>query len=459
MFWRSEYSSLLVAPQTGGFGVPNSDDAAFKALLCDKPKFAPATEITELDLLQGIIGATPERLIGRRSASLQFTIPLEGFKAGYDPTAENPGGAPVGSVDVIPHCLALLANVLGSNLALIDTAAHFWQGIHLSCSQYTAAPAVASATSTGIVLANSTASNRVKVGQLVATALGTTTDAIQFGFVKTKAVQTLTLFEACRLAIDDESANVYPTANAWVSTQCLAQVPMTFRWVGDDPTMAYVIEDGICESVKLTWEAGAVPTLEFTYKCYNFSMDKTKGGLVVPDAFVRIPQLVGSVNGRATVDGYATGGLEKCTLEWKLGIKEIKSHNAAQGVSGVVISKPRLTASFSIPHLDTAPDSTTDTVFDSSGVAGSAGSYLWQSRLERGVLTSVACYVGSDVGRLFAFLIPTGRIVAVPVLDDRDGIIAYTLTVEAAAYHGDTTDTAETPADSPINSLGRIAFG
>ena len=452
-FWRTEYSSLLVAPQVGGFGVPNSIDAAFKALLCDKPKFSPATEITELDLLQGVIGATPERLVGRRSAGLTFTIPLEGFKAGYDPTAENPGGAPVGSVDVIPHCLALLANILGSNNGVIDTAANFWKGIHLSCSQYSVAPAVASATSSSITLHDSTASNKVKVGQLVATALAADSEAVQFGFVEAKAGQVLTLFEASGVTVSDVLANVYGTANAWVSTVCLGQVPMTFRWVGDDTTMAYVIEDGICEAVKLTWEAGAVPTLEFTYKCYNFSMNKTKGGLVVPDAFVRIPQIVGSVNGRATVGGVVTGGLEKCTLEWKLGVKEIKSHSASQGVSGVIISKPRLTATFSIPHL------ASDVVYDPAGTPGNIGSHLWQSKLERGVLTSIGCYVGSDVGRMFAFLIPAGRLIGVPALEDRDGTAAYTLTIEAAAYHADTTDTAETPVNSPINSLGRFSFG
>ncbi len=452
-FWKTEYSSLLVAPQTSGFGTPNTTDADFKALLCDRPKFTPATEIQELELLTGVVGAAPERLVGRRSGTLTFSIPLEGLKAAYDPTAEDPGDA-----GVIPHWAALVGNALGSNVAAATTAANFWAGAHLSNSEYTAS-GVASATSTAITLDDATASDKIAAGELVATAASATTSTVQFGFAKAKAGQVVTLEEASGNTVNSASGNVYGTSTAWVSTACLSQIPCTFRWVGDDTTMAYVLADGICESVKITWESGQVGTVELSYKVYDFSINKNKGGLVAPASFARIPQFVGAVNGRSTVDGYATGGLEKCSLEFKVEVKEFKNHNAPQGIGTVILSKPRLTAQFSIPHQTTAPSGSTDVVFDAAGTAGVTGSYLWQSRLERGITTSIGAYVGSKVGKLFAFYIPAGRLVAVPSIEDRDGLVAMNLTIEASAYTGDSTDTLETTVNSPIDSIGRVGIG
>ena len=445
--WKSEYSSLLAAPQVGGFGVVNSTDGDFKALLCDKPKFAPATEVQELDLLTGVVAAAPERLIGRRSGTLSFSMPLEALKSGYDATTEDPG-----ATGVTPHWACILGNVWGSNNSVSDTAAKFWKGDHLSNSAYTAA-GVASATSTAITLDNSTASDKVSVGELIATAASGTTGVVQFGYVKTKAAQVLTLFEASANTVNSASANVYGTANAWVSTASLSPIPMTFRWAGDSVEECYILQDAICESVKITWESGSVPTIDFQFKVYDYTVNKTKGGLVIPDAFARIPQIVGSVNGRATIGGTVTAGLEKCGLEFKVDVKEIKSHSATQGVSGVILSKPRLTATFSVPY-DTA-----DTIYDATGTSATSGSHNWQSKLERGVTVSIAAYVGSQVGKLWAFLIPAGRIVAVPAIEDRDGIVAYNLTVEAGAYSADATDTAETVANSPLESLCRLSVG
>ncbi|NCX89531.1 MAG: hypothetical protein EBX02_10625 [Betaproteobacteria bacterium] len=55
-------------------------------------------------------------------------------------------------------------------------------------------------------------------GELVATATAAAPGTIQMGYVKTKAVQTLTLFEASANTVADNAANVYGTANAWLSS-------------------------------------------------------------------------------------------------------------------------------------------------------------------------------------------------------------------------------------------------
>jgi len=443
--------SLKVAMQSA-FGTANTTDSNFHALLCDKPRVTFDTAIEELELLTGQVGAAPERVVGRRSGSIAFTIPLEGFKDGYDPTGENPGGAPVGSVEVIPPWLALVANAMGSNLSAVTTNADFWRGLHLSTSQYTAG-GVSSATSTAITYDNATASDKIDVGQAVLTALSATSTVPQWGWAKTKAGQVVTLFEASINTVNDAAANAYGTATGYQSSEVSSTKPLTMRWVGDDTTFAYILRDCICESFKITWESGEVPKVEFTFKFYDFSMDKTKGGLVTPDAYDRIPQIVGSINGRATVAGTATCGLEACSFEWKATIRETKCHGTGSGISAVSIIKPRVTLQCTIPH------DSGDTVYDSAGSAGNTGSHQWQSALELGTRKSFGVYVGAKVGRMFALLVPSGLIVATPAVQDRDGVVAYQLTVEAASYTADSTDTAETSADSPLDSIARVALG
>ncbi len=443
-YWQ--YHTLKAAPQLSGFGTANTTDGEFKSLLCETPAVTFDTAIEELDLLTGQIGAAPERLVGRRSGSISFKMPLEGLKSGYDPTAENPG-----DTGVLPHWLCLLGNVLGSQIALSDTAAKFWKGTHLSVSEYTAA-GVASATSTAITFDGAAGSDKVDVGQLVATALSATSTVPQFGFAKTKAAQVVTLFEASGNTVNDNAANSYGTGNAWLSTSQPSQLPLTMRWVGNDTTFAYILQDVICESVTLTWEAGAVPTIEFKCRFYDYSMDKTKGGLATPDAFQRTPQIVGANNGRATIGSTVTCGLESCTLEYVQQIAEVKCHSATQGITGVTFKSPRVKVTCNVLHT------ASDTVYDSAGVAGNTGSHQWQSFLERGTTKSIGVYVGTNIGRLFAFLLPAGKIIAAPAVSLREGAVQYQLQVEAGTYTGDSTDTAETSTTSPLDSIFRAGL-
>ncbi len=79
--------------------------------------------------------------------------------------------------------------------------------------------------------------------------------------------------------------------------------------------------------------------------------------------------------------------------------------------------------------------------------------------LELGGRVSVGAYVGSEVGKIFGMLIPSAQIVAVPQVTLRDDEVAYQIELEAASYTGDTTDTAETTATSPLDSIARISLG
>jgi hypothetical protein len=443
LYWSDH--SLLVAMQSA-FGTPNIADG--DAIKCELPSISFETEVVELDLLTGQPGAEPERMPGARGGTISFTIPLEGFKDGYTVSGNAPAADP-GATGVIPLWLSLLANAMGSNLSAVSTDANFKDGLMCSVSQYTSG-GVTSATSTAITLDDATASDKIDVGQLVCTATSASSTSLQLGFCKTKAAQVCTLFEASGTTVNSASANVYGTATAYASAEYVNQKPLTLQWTGPDAKFCYVLQDCITESVRITWEAQAVPTAEFTMRFYNYSMNKTLGGLVAPDPFNRVPQIVGNNNGRATINGVVHCGLESCTWEWTATFTPVKCHSSSQGTSAVLISKPRIRASFSVLHTDG------DEVYDAAGVAGNIGSHVWQSYLEQQETISIATYVGTVVGRVWAQLIPAGRIIEVPAVEFRgENSVAYTIQVGAGAYTGDQTDKTETAADSPLNSISR----
>ena len=455
-FWTDH--SLLLALQDD-LTTPSTLAAnEFVALLCDAPKVSFATEAAELDLTTGQVGAAPERIIGRRSGTVTFQVPLQGFKTGYDPTAEDPGEAPVGGVEVVPPWLVLAANALGCNVdalagaTLSDKNTNFWRGTFMSNSDYGAAGVTAAGTDSTHVQGDGGEGALHKAGELIAAAVSASVAPL-LGFIKTKLVDLMTLFEAGRAPAanyDDNAANVYGTATAWQSDDQPRY--LTAYWVGPDTKHCYVLTGLVCESFKLQLDAGQTPTIEFTFRFYDYQMDKTKGGLVVPDSYARTPQLVGTKSGVAMLDTAVKCGLEGVTVEWKATIRENKCHYAPQGIGSVSIVKPRVSLQFSIPH------DKDDAVYDAAGTPGNTGSHEWQASLELGSTHSLGIYTGPAVGKCLGLLLPAARVVAVPAIGDRDGLQAYTVQLEAGSYTGDSTDTAETSADSPLDSVFRLGL-
>ena len=456
-FWTD--SSLLLALQDN-LTTPSTLAAnEFVALLCDTPQVTFNTEVTELELTTGQVGAAPEKIVGRRSGTLAFSVPLQGFKAGYDPTAENPGGAPVGAVDVIPPWLALVGNALGCNVealagaTLSDKNTNFWRGTHLSNTAYAAAKVTAAGTTPTTLQLDAAQGANHKAGQLAAAAVSGVV-APFVGWVKTKAADLLTAFEAARAATAnyaDDTANVYGTATAWQSDD--QPKFLTAYWTGPNTKACYVLSGLVCESFTISLDAGEVPVIEFTFRFYDFTMDKTKGGLVVPDAYQRAPQLVGTKSGQLMLDTAVKCGLEAVSLEWKATIRENRCHYASQGISSVGVIKPIVTLGFSVPH-----DADNDLVYDAAGTPGNTGSHQWQASLELGATHSVGVYAGPAVGKTLALLMPAGQVSAAPSIGDREGVQAYTVAFQAGTYTGDSTDTAETSNDSPIDAVFRIGL-
>lgn len=443
-YWQEH--SLGCAPQSA-FGTSNVTPSDYAWLQCDKPKVQLNRESEELELLTGQVGAAGEKLQGRRHGTLSFTIPLEGLVSGYNPTTQNPG-----DTGVLPPWFILFANSLGSYIGNVTTAADFWAGDHISCSAYNAA-GVASATSGAITWANGAPSASVKAGQLVATATSATSTAIQMGWAKTKAALVTTLFEASGQTVNDPTGNLYGSATTWISAAHANQKPVTFRWSGENSAAAKILVDAVCTGWELTWDSGQVSKITFNYSFYDYYDDSTVGGLVVPAAFQRVPQLVGSNNGRATIGGSVRCGLESCKIVYKCEVAEYRCHSATQGIAGVSYRKPRISVSMSVPYT------TDDPIYDSAGSIATSGQNIWESRLEQGTTTSLACYVGSRIGRSFAFLVPAAKLSGVPqIAEVGGGAVGYSLEFEAGSYTGDSTDTAETTTNSPIDSIFRAGL-
>jgi hypothetical protein len=434
------------------FGTPNTTDSDFVALLAEAPTVSFEHESQDLDLMTGQVGAAPETLVGRRKATLTFKLPLEGFVSGYDPTSEDPGGTPAGD-EVIPTWFAMLANAMGSNNSAVSSNANFLRGLACSTSQFTAG-GMASGTATTIVCDNATASDKIDVGQLAVASASTTSTSPQIGWSKTKSGQTVTLFEAAKNDINDPAANLYGTATAYASSEVSGTNALTFRWTGPETVFCVELLDAVCEKARCTWNMGEVPTIEFTYKCYNFQLNKADGGLGVPKAYNRIPQLIGTANARTVLmaESSTQCGLEDCAWEWSATLEDVVCHGADSGVSAVNIVDPRISAEFSIPH------DSSDNAFDSAGSPATVGQHVLQSAYERQDRMSVGVYVGSQVGRIWAFLIPSGTIPETPNVSMRDKTVAYSVKVQAASYTGDTSDTAETTLTSPIDSIARMAL-
>ena len=441
-YWSD--SSVSMAPQTA-FGTANSTAGDFEAIQCEAPTMSLDTAITELNLLTGQVGAAPERLIGRRSGKFSFKMPLEGFKNGYDPDVAVPGAA-----GVLPHWAAIAANVLGSQNSNIVSAATMWAGAHLN-NGTTHNNGVTSAMTSAITFDAAGDWADIDAGCLVATAESKTSSTMQLGFAKSVAGNVITLFEAAKNAVNSGTADVLPSASMWLSTGAYSPVPMTIRFTGASTEMCYILQDWICTGFSITWNSGEVPTITFSGQFYDFSMDKTLGGLVIPDAFDRIPQIVGTVNGYATIGGGQYCGLESCTLDYSVEVVEVPCHAATQGISAIAYRNPRIKLGAQVLH------SSTDAVLDTSGAPATAGQHQWQSLLERGELTSFSCYVGGKAGKVWAFNVPKGLMTAVSA-EKRGEYLAYKLSVEAATYSGDSQLHAETTANSPINSVFRMAL-
>lgn len=455
--WGISDSSVALALQSNLL-TPNTTDADFVAIQCTKLVPKLTTDVQEFELLTGQVGASPEKIPGRNHGTVTIEIPLEGFKDGYDPTAENPGGAPFAGAEVIPPWLAIVANILGSHIEGINTGdplsdqnTAFWRGTHLSCNEYTAAGVTAAGTdSTHITCDNAGASDKIKPGEAVLAAMSVNGQAM-WGFVKTKVAQLLTLFDPAQKVNADNAANLYGTATAWLSSE--EQRPLTLRWTGEHANSCYELTGLKFPKFTLTLDAGAVSVLTLEGEFQDFRIRQNDGGLVVPDAYDRAAAIIGAHLGSACLDSTDTLGLEGLKVTFDSTAKERKGHSAAQGIADVLYSKKRVHVEVIVPY-DSADD-----VKDATGNAATEGDHKWQSRFRLGTSSSLGVYVSPQPGRALAVLAPAAKLAQAPELQDSNDELAYALRFDASTYTGDSSDIGGDATNSPLDSLFRISCG
>lgn len=456
-YWSDH--SLQFGLQSTLYTASTVSQANFATLKCTEPTVKFDTDVAEVRLNKGVVGAAPDVQVGRRSGTLTFEIPCEGFNDGYDPTSEEPGGTPAGSAEVIPPWMILVANALGCNIeslagaTLADKNTNFWRGTFLSNAGYGATKVTASGTDSTHIQGDGGEGANHKGGQLIAAALDAST-APFLGFIKTKAVDLMTVFEPAQAAsanYDDDAANVYPTTTAWASDD--EPAPLTCYWTGPNTKACYVLVGCVCESWEIARDDGGILTASFQFRFFDFYLDKTKGGLVVPDAYDSVPPVIGGYGGALLVAGTIKCGIEDFKVRWQASLRVLTCFSAPQGYHSVGLVDRKVRITCSIPH-----DADNDLAYDATGSTGNVGSHYLQSALELGNGLSIGVYVGPRVGRCLAMLMPVGRITAAPDAADRDGIIAYSVQFDADAYTNDQTDTAETSANSPLDSIYRIAL-
>ena len=410
--WRLRDSSVLLATQDSDTA-ENTTDSDFVSIECEA-EVQFETETTELDLLTGQAGAAPEVVPGRRSGTVTIRVPAQGLKEGYDPTSEDPGDA-----GVIPPWLALIGSAMGSNTS----------------------GDVASATAGAITVQPASGGNYAP-GDLIVAGTDPAELAPQVGYIKSIAADVLTLFEDARntAATNDDT---YGTATAYISND--EQVPLTMRWVGNASTLCYRLVGMKFSSVSVSMNAAEVPIVEFSGQFIDFIADNQDGGLDDPSNFVRVAPLLGTRNGRATVAGTATDGLTDFSLSLTCELANTPSHNADQGVSEVTTVRRLVEMSVTIPH------DTGDTIYDAGGSSANSGAHEWQYRLEAQSGRSFGVYSGL-IGSVFAALIPSAKLTAVPGVTDSEGTLAYSLTARAGNYTGDGS------SSGAGNSVARISL-
>jgi len=439
--WLTQESSLLLAVQDD-YVTPYATVGDYKSIRCEKPSITTTGTVSRLDTLDGIPGSAQAVVVGsKHGGELSFKMPLTGFKDGYDPTTEDPG-----DTGVIPEWLCLAANAMGSGVRSLSSSgatlqADFWKGAHLSNSAYAAAN-IAAASTTDLLKTSSAAG--YEVGQLVAfDPSGSGAPAELSGWIKEKAVNDLTLFEALGFA-GSTGGNMYGTATGYISS---AQPRvLSAIYTGDDTTdagagasAAYRLTGLICRGFSLSLEAGDTPMIEFRYY-YTNREQITATGLSIPSARPRIAPILGSRGGALRVDGAVRCGIGSFSVELECAIAETRCHSAPQGVSEALVTAKTVKVSCQVP-------------WDSAD-AVTGGVHLWEKRLEDETATSMSVTTGEDKGRMLGMLVPAAQQVDFPGMTDADGRLSYDLTMEAGAYSAD----GGTPA-APGDTVFRLGVG
>lgn len=405
------YKSLHFAKQSD-LTTRNTTSAEFFAFACEVALPKRGREKVDVDYATGQVGARKGPAVGaRQGGEISIKFPLTALIRDYDPTTDVPGDTGF----TTPPCAVLIANALGSKNPSASTGALFKRGAHLWSETYDAAAVVGGSTTSQVELDTGLGAG-ILAGSLLAIGVPTTHLLRQLGFVKTISTDSAILEEAWTGAASNGDS-VLPSATFALNGN--EQLPMTIEVRGRETSFVDVMVGCVCKSVKITAESGQVPMVEMTYGVYgDMFRASTGGGVQVPDDdYPTMRPLVGAFGGRATLAG-AVKCLEKLTFDIALDVQPRLCHSATQGVTAVDTVARKLSVGLSI-----ARDSA-DTL--------TGGNDPQQTLFVDGEGYSLAVYVGTAAGNIFALTCPFLVTVEEPALEDVGGRVYYSIKAEAA---------------------------
>tara|TARA_R110000824_G_scaffold131166_1_gene293090 strand:+ start:7810 stop:9045 length:1236 start_codon:yes stop_codon:yes gene_type:complete len=391
--------------------------SSFTYLQSTFPSISFAREVEDLGLTAAQDFSIEPRKVGsKHGGTLSFTVPLRSQPSAYDPTSD--------SITVNPE-MDLLTELIG-NAADTPYSAGQIGGSNDANTWHT--------TSVDHAVGMASWAGLVSGGVHMMSSLG---------WIKTLAAHEHTLFED-GIATPPNGNGVYPMRTIYPDS---AQVPTpkTFVVKGGHAEHDIRLIGCIPEGATISFSAGDVPTVEFTYRFTDYSLDSS-GGLTAATEYMRLPPVLGNRKGRVFLNGTSTGvantegtcGVGSFQVTITPELVEVPCHGAAEGVSEMKIIRRDATIGFNVPYNATTT-SGTDTIFGNSLSAGTG--------------ISISLQVGDRAGQIFALLIPSAIVTAQPSFGVNDSLVGWSVEAQPGAYTADGSSVA--PGDTSF----RMAFG
>ena len=406
------------------FSIGYSDQAnlttatsSFTFLQAPFPTINFAREVEDLGLTAAQDFAIEARKVGsKHGGTLSFTVPLRSQPSSYDPTSD--------AITVNPE-MDLLTELIGNGDSYGYSASEIAGGTDANTFVTTSA-----VTQPGHMMWTGAVASGVHM-------------LSSLGWSKSVTGQTHTMFEDA-IAVPAAGNGVYPRRTIFPdSTQ--VPTPKTFCVRGAYAEHDIRLIGCIPEGATISFGAGDVPTVEFTYRFTDYSLESS-GGLTAATEFTRLPPVLGNRKGRVFINGTNTGaadsegtcGVGGFSVTITPELVEVPCHGAAEGVSEMKIIRRDATVSFNVPY-NASTTSGTDTIFGNSLTSGTG--------------VSISLQVGDRAGQIFAMLIPSAIVTAQPSFGVNDSLVGWSVEAQPGAYTGDGSSTA--PGDTSF----RIAFG
>lgn len=441
--WLYAYTGFGFASQSA-LNTENTTDADFSYFAAEVEIPEITRQVFDIAAKTGQVGAKQAPVVGARRANVKIKMPMYGFKRTFSSATEEPGVTD----GVVSAAQVFLGLLLGSVDGTAMSATEIRKGKALGISDFTTTFGATFANNTVNAIPSATTVTvqggegaKYKPGQMIAWGSSLTDAAQAVSWIKSIAVDTLTLVDApgnTPQANDDG----FPSVVAFQSFAPPA--PLTIRLLGPDAAFKIALVGCIPVKGSISAKAGEPPMVEIEFAAVNV-VEYGSGGLaqtLTVDPSLPGP-LVGNGAGRLTwaAAGSAMAALHGVTelkIDIENKINDVQSHNTASGISERAIVDREIKVTFAIPR------SSSDTI--------TSGSHAWDVAAVQGSSYQMAVYGGSVPGTLMSIFLPALHQFAPPKVVDRDGMVYDELQFRCGVY---TADSGSGPA---VDSNARIGW-